>query len=386
MAITLWESIRVDKDLASFDVEKLAILATDYCVPVLEGKKIGIVGNVVAVHLIQQLYKHILLKGGHPTVHLRPRDLAGLEELMFTYGTEEQITFVSPFSRFFYSEIDAVIQIFAETNTKRLSNMRPDRLKQNVASQREIIDIRAKRLLKPGTLALIPYPTEALAQEAEMSLFEYQDFVAKACFLDREEPAKEWKELSRIQENIVKRLNQAKSMRFVGENTDLRLAVEGRKWLNCDGHVNMPDGEVFTCPIENSAQGQIRFSYPAIYHEMSREVDDITLTFKNGEVVEARAEKGEGFLKEIINTDEGARRIGEIALGTNVGIDKFTKNMLFDEKMGHCIHLALGLAPIARETGGENKSSIHWDLLKDMRTGEIYADNELVYEKGRFIL
>jgi len=372
--------------LSLFNVEKLAILATDYCVPVSEGKKIGIVGNVVATPLIQQLYKHVLLKGGYPTLHLRPFDLDGLEELLFTYGTEKQITFVSPFTRFFYSEIDAVIQIFAETNTKRLSNIPPNRLKQHAASQREIVDIRAKRLLKLGGLALIPYPTEALAQEGEMSLFEYQDFVAKACFLDKKDPVKEWRELSRMQENVVKRLNKAKNMRFVGEDTDLRLNVEGRKWFNCDGHINMPDGEVFTCPIENSADGQIRFTYPGVYHEMGREVDDITLTFKNGEVVKAKAEKGEDFLKEIIKADEGAKRIGEIAVGTNTGIDKFTKNMLFDEKMGHCIHLALGFAPVSQETGGKNQSSIHWDLLKDMRTGEIYADNELVYTKGKFIL
>ena len=341
-------------------------------------------GNAATASLIQQLYKHILLKGGHPILYLRPQDFDGLEELLFTYGTEKQITFVSPFTRFFYSKIDAVIQIFAETNTKRLSNVPPNRLTQNAASQREIVDIRAKRLLKPGGLAIIPYPTEALAQEAEMSLFEYQDFVAKACFLDKQDPAKEWKELSTVQENIVKRLNKAKNMRFVGLDTDLRLSVEGRRWFSCDGHVNMPDGEIFTSPIENSAEGQIRFTYPGI--EMGREMVDITLTFKSGEVVGARAEKGEEFLKEIIKTDEGAKRIGEIAVGTNIGIDRFTKNMLFDEKMGHCIHLALGLAPIPEETGGKNQSSIHWDLLKDMRTGEIYADNELVYQKGKFVL
>jgi aminopeptidase len=367
-----------------FDAEKLAILATDYSLPVSEGKKVGIVGNIVVAPLIQQLYKCILLKGGYPTLHLRPGDFEGLEELLFTYGTEKQITFVSPFTRFFYSEIDAVIQIFAETNTKRLSNVPPNRMKRHAASQREIFDIRAKRLVKPGGLAIIPYPTEALAQEAEMSLFEYQDFVAKACFLDKKDPVREWKELSRVQENVVKRLNKAKNVRFVGEDTDLTLSVQGRRWFNCDGHVNMPDGEVFTSPVEDSAEGQIRFTYPAI--EMGREVKGITLTFKRGEVVRADAEKGKEFLREILKTDDGARRIGEIAVGTNTGIDRFTKNMLFDEKMGHCIHLALGLAPIPQEIGGKNQSSIHWDMLKDMRTGEIYADNQLVYQKGKFAL
>jgi aminopeptidase len=374
----------VDGDLPLFDAEKLAILATDYCVPVSEGKNVGIVGNVAAAPLIQQLYKHILLKGANPTLYLRPNDFEGLEELLFTYGTEKQITHVSPFTRFFYSEIDAIIQIFAETNTRRLSKVPPDRQRQRAASQREIVEIRNKRLLKPGGLAIIPYPTEALAQEAEMSLFEYQDFVAKACFLNKKDPVKEWKELSKTQENIVKRLNKAKKMRFVGEDTDLKMSVKDRRWLNCDGHINMPDGEIFTSPIESSAQGQIRFSYPGI--EMGREVENITLTFKNGKVVKAEAEKGQDFLKQIIKTDNGAKKIGEISIGTNKGIDTFTKNMLFDEKMGHCIHLALGYAPVPEETGGKNHSSIHWDLLKDLRTGEIYADNELIYHKGKFTL
>jgi aminopeptidase len=291
---------------------------------------------------------------------------------------------VSPFDRFFYSEIDAVIQIFAETNTRRLSRVPPNRLKQHMASQREIVDIRTRRLFKPGGLAIIPYPTEAYAQEAEMSLIEYEDFVAKACFLDKEDPAKEWRELSRMHENVVERLNRANNIRLVGEDTDLRLSVEGRTWYNCDGHINMPDGEVFTCPVEDSAEGEIRFTYPGIW--MGREVEDIKLTFKGGEVVRAEAEKGEDFLNEVLRTDEGARRIGEIAVGTNVGIDMFTKNMLFDEKMGHCIHLGLGLSPVPQMTGGKNKSSIHWDILKDMRAGEIYADNELVYQKSKFMI
>jgi aminopeptidase len=369
--------------LALFDAEKLAILATEYCAPVSEGKKVGIVGNVVALPLIQQLYKHILLKRGHPTLFLRPRDVEGLEELLFTYGKEKQITFVSPFDKFFYSEIDIVMHIFAETNTKRLSTVPPKKLKLNIASQREINEIRAKRLLKPGGMAIIPYPTEAFAQEAEMSLLEYQDFVAKACFLQKKDPVREWKQMGKLQSNVAKKLNQTRKMRFIGEDTDLKITVHNRRWCNCDGHVNMPDGEIFTTPVESSAEGKIRFTYPGIYQ--GRGVDNIALTFKKGMVVKAEAEKGEDFLKEVIKSDEGARRIGEISVGMNTGIDRFTKNMLFDEKMGHCIHLALGYAPVPEETGGKNQSSIHWDLLKDMKTGEIYADNELIYQKGKFI-
>jgi len=381
VAICLFEKAK--KVMSMFDAEKLAILATEYCVPVSEGKKIRILGNVVAAPLIEQLYKHILLKGGHPIPQLRSSEF---EELLFTYGSEKQITFVSPSDKVLANEVDALVEIFAESNTKRLSTIDPTKLKQHVASRREITDILVKRLLKPGSYSVLPYPTQAFAQDAEMGLLEYEDFVAKACLLDKKNPAKEWRQISKMQEKIVGKLNKAKSMRFIGEDTDLTLRVEGRTWINCDGHANMPDGEIFTCPIENSAQGQIRFTYPGIYGRMGREVENVFLTFKNGRVEKARAEKGKDFLKEILKTDDGARRIGEIAFGTNTGITKFTKNMLFDEKMGHCIHMALGFSPIPRQTGGKNQSSIHWDLLKDMRTGEVYADNEIVCEKGRFTL
>ncbi len=369
--------------MSQFDVEKLSILATEYCILISEGKKIAILGNVVAAPLVEQLYKHILLKGGHPIPQLR---LDGFEEILFTYGSEKQITFVSPVDQLLAKKLDALIEIFAESNTKRLSTVHPAKLKQRAASRRETTDILVRRLVKAGTYTVLPYPTQAFAQEAEMGLLEYQDFVTKACFLDKKTPVKEWRQVSRMQNKVVKRLNKAKKIRFVGEDTDFSLRVEDRNWINCDGHANMPDGEIFTCPIENSAKGQIRFTYPGIYTRMGREVENIVLTFNEGKVVKAKAEKGEDFLKEILKTDDGAKRIGEIAFGTNTGITKFTKNMLFDEKMGHCIHLALGFSPFPRGTGGKNQSSIHWDLLKDMRTGEVYADNEMIYEKGKFIL
>jgi len=305
----------------------------------------------------------------------------GLDELFFAHGSEEQLTFVSPFTKFFMSEIDGIVRIFAETNLKSLSGVPPEKIKKRQASQREIVDLYSKHL-KIGGLSIIPYPTQAFAQEAEMSLFEYEDFVAKACFLDKPDPVKEWKSLSKRQEKSVQLLNMAENVRFVGEDTDLDLNVKGRTWINCDGHINMPDGEIFTGPVEDSAQGQIRFTYPGIY--AGREVVDITLTFRNGRVVKAKAAKGEELLQQLLKADEGANRIGEIAIGTNAGINRFTKNMLFDEKMGHCIHLALGRS-IAM-SGGKNQSSIHWDILKDMKSGEIYADKKLIYEKGKFVI
>ena len=364
--------------MSLFDAERLAKLATEYCLPVSKGMKIGIMGNVVATPLIQQVYKHVLLRGGYPVM---PPEVDGLAEIFYAHGSEEQITFVSPFDKFFMAEVDGLINIFAETNVKKLSGVPPEKIKKRMASQREIMDLYSKHV-KIGGLSIIPYPTLAFAQEGEMSLFEYEDFVAKACFLDRPDPVKEWKSLSKRQEKTVQVLNKAENVRFVGEDTDLKLNVKGRIWVNCDGHINMPDGEIFTGPFENSAQGRIRFTYPGIY--AGREIIDITLTFKNGKVVKAKAEKGQELLQQLLKTDAGARRIGEIAIGTNAGIDRFTKNMLFDEKMGHCIHLALGRS-IAM-SGGKNQSSIHWDILKDMKDGEIYADKKLIYEKGRFVL
>ena len=335
-------------------------------------------GNSVATPLIQQLYKHVLLRGGIPVTQL---GIDGLDELLYTYATEDQLTFVSPFAKFFMSEIDGIINIFADTNVKKLSAVPPEKIKRRMASQREVSDLYMKHV-KIGGLSIIPYPTLSFAQEAELSLFEYQDFVAKACFLDKADPVKEWKYLSKKQEKTVQMLNEAENVRFVGEDTDLKLNVKGRTWINCDGHINMPDGEIFTGPVEDSAQGQIRFSYPGIYG--GREVIDISLTFKNGRVVKAKAAKGEELLQQLLKADEGASRIGEIAIGTNTGISRFTKNMLFDEKMGHCIHLALGRS-IAM-SGGKNQSSIHWDILKDMKSGEIYADKKLIYEKGKFMI
>jgi aminopeptidase len=225
--------------------------------------------------------------------------------------------------------------------------------------------------VKIGGLSIIPYPTEAFAQEAEMSLFEYEDFVEKACFLDKPNPVEEWQKLSESQQQTIKHLSKAENLRFVAEDTDLRLSVKGRTWVNADGHINMPDGEVFTAPIENSAEGEIRFTHPGIY--MGREVSDITLTFKNGKVSKAHAEKGQDLMEQILKTDLGATRIGEIAVGTNKGITKFTKNIF---------HLALGNS--IEMSGGKNKSAIHWDMLKDMSAGEIHADGKVIYENGRF--
>jgi aminopeptidase len=214
-----------------------------------------------------------------------------------------------------------------------------------------------------------------------MSLPEYEDFVYGSCLVDKKDPVAEWKKIHKEQERICSKLDKSNKIRIVGEDTDLTFRTKERKWINCSGEHNMPDGEVFTTPIEDSANGTVRFTYPGIY--TGKEVEDITLTFKNGKVTKASAAKGADLLKELLKI-EGANRLGEAAIGTNHGITRFTKNMLFDEKMAGTIHMALGNS--YPETGGKNRSAIHWDILKDMKkNAEIYADNEIFYKNGKFL-
>ncbi len=216
-----------------------------------------------------------------------------------------------------------------------------------------------------------------------MSLAEYEDFVFQACFVGKPDPVAEWRRVAKEQERIVNYLNAKKTIKVEGKDTDLTVAVSGRKWINCCGLRNMPDGEVFTGPVEDSAQGRIRYSYPAIYG--GKEVVDVRLEFKDGKVTEARAEKGEDLLQAMIAMDEGAKRIGEFAIGTNYGVQRFTKNTLFDEKIGGTIHLALGFS--IPESGGVNQSGIHWDMVCDLKEGgRIFADGEKFYEDGKFLI
>jgi aminopeptidase len=226
------------------------------------------------------------------------------------------------------------------------------------------------------------YPTLAAAQDATMSLSEYEDFVFRACRVDRKDPVAEWKKMSAYNARLIKYLAGKDEIRIVAKDTDLRYRVAGRKWINCDGKNNFPDGEVFTAPIENSAEGHIRFTYPAEYS--GREAEDVRIEFKNGKAVSARAVRGEEFLNAMLDTDKGARYLGEVAIGTNFGIAKYTRNTLFDEKIGGTVHMALGES--YPESGGKNNSGIHWDMVCDLRDGgELYADGQLFMKNGRFL-
>ena len=360
-------------------IEKLAKLAVQYSVDVKPKEKVLIGGSELALPLIHEIYKECLLQDAYPMIILQP----DIQYTFFKYAKEHQLTFVSPFEKFLVENIDVSIRVYCDPNPKRLTNIEPLKIRMHAAARRELAEIFNRRAAE-GKLkwTLLPYPISAQAQEAGMSLTEYEDFVYSSCLVDKEDPIEEWRRIHEKQEKICKYLNGVSELRIVGEDTDISMSVEGRKWINCDGKYNMPDGEVFTAPIEDSVEGTIRFTFPGIV--AGREVEDIKLTFKKGKVVEASAAKGEDLLKELLKI-EGADRVGEVAIGTNYAINRFTKNMLFDEKMGGTIHMALGNS--YPESGGKNKSAIHWDILKDMKKdGEIYADGKLVYKNGKFLI
>jgi len=360
-------------------LSKLADIITEYSVNVKEGDLVFVQGSVLSSPLIEKIYKNLILKGANVEVRLEPENIS---DIYMKYASEKQLKYVSPVRKYLMENIDIFINIWADYNTKSMNNVDPQRIATRVAANTELNRIFMEREAK-GELqwVLAPYPTHAMAQEAGMSLLEYREFVYGTLFLDKDHPVEEWKKISREQEKIVDYLNKKDELRFVGEDTDLTLSVKGRRWINSDGKKNLPDGEVFTGPVEDSANGKIRFTYPGIY--MGKEIEDIQLRFRDGEVIEAKAGKGEELLKKLLET-EGAKRIGEIAIGTNYGVNRFTKNMLFDEKMGGTMHLALGRS--IPESGGKNFSSIHWDLLKDMKNGEVYADGELFYKNGKFLI
>jgi len=306
-----------------------------------------------------------------------------VEYIFFKYANEDQLKFVSPLEKFRAENIDEAINISCEPNPKRLTNINPKKIAIVRTSRKEIMETFLRRSAQ-GKLkwVLLPYPINNQAQEAAMSLEEYEDFVFSSCLVDKKDPVTEWKKIDKNQEKICEFLNQVNKIHILGENTDLLLRVKNRKWINCSGKLNMPDGEVFTGPLENSANGTVRFTYPGIV--AGREVEDITLTFKDGKVVKATAVKGDELLQQMLKI-KGADRIGEIAIGTNYGITQFSKNMLFDEKMGGTIHMALGAS--YPESGGLNKAAIHWDIVKDMKKeAEIYADNKLFYKNGKFLI
>jgi aminopeptidase len=279
---------------------------------------------------------------------------------------------------------DVRISIGGDENTKALSGVDPSKIVMSQQARTEIMKTFLQRAAKKElrwTYAL--FPTNAYAQDADMGLSEYEDFVYNACLGDVNDPIGYWKRFSAWQQKIVDWFKGKKTVQVTAPETDLRFSIDERTFCNCDGHENMPDGEVFTGPVENSMNGKVYFSYPTI--ENGREVTGVRLWFENGRVIKATADKNEDFLLKTLDTDEGARRVGEFSFGTNQGITRFTRQILFDEKIGGSFHLALGAS--YPETGGKNESAIHWDMICDMRQGgKVTVDGELLYQNGKFVI
>ena len=362
-------------------VETVARILVDYSVKVKPNQLVRIAGAPEGAPLILAVYQKVLERGAHPFLQLE-LDEAG--ELLYRYASNAQLDYVPPFRKDVIEQIDAAIGIWTDVNTKHLSNADPAKQSRRATALRPLSDRFLDRAAKKelhwtGTI----YPTQAFAQDAEMSLREFEDFVYSGCLVHESDPIKAWKKISREQQHIVDRLNKARKIHVVGPDTDLKLEVTGRKWENCDGHENFPDGEIFTGPIEDSVNGHIRYSYPACAY--GREAEDVRLWFKDGKVVKATAAKNEEFLLKMLKTDKGARYVGEFAFGTNYGIQRFTKNTLFDEKIGGTIHLALGKG--YPESGSKNNSAIHWDMVCDLRKGgEVRVDGTLFLKDGKILI
>lgn len=361
-------------------IEKLADLLTRYSLKLTKGQTVQISGSVEAAPLIKACYRYALRRGAHPETNV---SLDGMQNIFYAEAKKHHLEYLSPFAMNKARKLDASIRILADTNTRAMTGVAPSKLAATNKASRPLFKTTMKRTAEGDfKWVLTKFPTNAAAQDAEMSMVDYEDFVFTAGHLDAADPVAEWQAISKAQRALTTRLNRAKEIRLVAPDTDLTFTCKGRTWINCDGQLNFPDGEIFTGPVEESVSGHVRFSFPAVYQ--GREVLKPFLVFEKGKVVRAEAEKGQDFLREMIAMDRGASFLGEAAFGTNYQIQQYTRNTLFDEKIGGTMHFALGAA--YPETGSSNQSALHWDLVVDLRSkGEVYADGTKLQEKGRFL-
>ena len=376
---------------------KLARVLVRHCVAVKPGQTVRITGDVIGLPLLELIHEEVVRAGGHPLVRMSSQNM---QDAMLELGGEDQLRHLPELLLAEVDAVDASIGLWADVNTKAQSQADPARQALRSAAGAPLSERFLKRAAD-GELRWCgtQFPTNAAAQDAEMSLRAYADFVFTAGHLNAEDPAAEWERISAKQQRVVDYLTGKQHLHFTAPNgTDLRVDVSGNTWINCDGHENFPDGEVFTgpnlgagpdSPAPGGVQGVVRYSFPAVHG--GREVHGIELVFDGGRVVEAKARKNQDFLVAMLDQDEGARRLGEIAIGTNHQITRYTKNTLFDEKIGGTFHAAVGAG--YPETGNANRSGLHWDMVCDLREsapgaadgGRITADGELFHEHGKFV-
>lgn len=358
-------------------VTKLAKVLVHYSLELKPGQQMEIRTSPLADELSLAAYAEALKAGAHVVIS---NILPGAEEIFYEYAAEEQLDYVSPLYKLTIEIFDAILYIEAEHNTRSLSGVDPTRIARARKARAPVSKILLERSARQELRwCYTVYPTHAMAQEAEMSLTDYREFVYDAGLLNDPDPVAAWqKELAR-QRELIAWLNGKNRVILKGANIDLKLSIKNRTFMESAGKYNFPDGEIFTGPLEHSVNGWVRFRYPAIYD--GQEVTDIELWFENGKIVKEKASKGQELLTALLNTDAGSRYLGEWGIGTNYHIHRFTKNMLFDEKLGGTIHLAVGAS--YPETGGKNDSGLHWDMLCDMAESEITVDGELFYRNGK---
>jgi aminopeptidase len=370
-------------------IKNLAKTLVHYCTEVKEKEQVMILAQPPATPLVGEVYREALKCGAYP--YLLPLadpfpapGYEGLAEILYSEASDDQLQHIDPFYELSVKEFDVRILIYGKFNTKPLEGIDPERIKLRKQAYSGIFDTYFRRsnsreLKRVNTL----FPTPAQAEVAGMMFDDYVDYVYRATFSDCEDPVREWMRIRDEQQVLVDWLNGRNELVVKGPNVDLSLSIKDRVFINSDGRTNMPSGEIFTGPVEDSVNGWIRSSFPAIY--MGQEVSGIELHFKDGKVIKATAEENDRLLQSVLETDEGSRYLGEFAVGTNERIDRIIKQILFDEKIGGTIHMALGKGyPM---TGSKNDSAIHWDILCDMKDGgQIFVDGDLFYDSGNFII
>jgi aminopeptidase len=357
--------------------ERVADILVDYSIGVKDGELVTIRGPYVAEPLLLALYQRCLERGAHPL--LRPT-IPQSPAVFYRFAKEKQLEYIWEIERWLVENVDASFMVIADTNTRQLSRIDP--AKQTIAARaRKDLLKRDMERAAAGEHRwnLTMYPTEAHAMEAQMSLAEFEDFYYSACLIDADDPVEEWKKIAARHKRLIEWMKDRNEVHIEGEGTDLTLEVGERTWLPADGEANFPDGEIFTGPVETATNGYVTFTYPAEYG--GQIVEGIRLEFENGRVVDASARTNEEFLIKTLDTDEGARVLGEVGIGTNYGIKEFTGSTLLDEKMGGTVHLAVGAS--YPESGGKNESSVHWDMVCDLRRGgRVTVDGDVLLEDG----
>lgn len=362
-------------------IDKYSKILVDYSTRVKTGDRVAITATTAAEPVMRSLYRLILDRGGFPHLLI---DLPGQDELFYSYAHDEQYEFIPLFHKMAFEQFDVLIKIRSETNTRTLSGVPSGLLARRQKALSSLLEAQMRRGAEKSLRWMSTlFPTSAYAMEAEMGLEEYETFFFKACHADDDtsDPVAYWQGVKSEQQRVIDWISGRDKVELRGPNVDLSLSIKGRTFINACGERNMPDGEIYTGPVEDSVNGWVHYTYPAMYQ--GRIVEGIELVFEHGRVVNASAKKNQDLLLEMLETDEGARYVGEFAIGTNFGINRFSRTILLDEKIGGSFHMALGAG--YPDTGSKNKSAIHWDMICDIRSdSEIIIDGELFYKDGGY--